>query len=165
MGLGMGCLTSRILLQIACSYKCQFWTKVYAFLQGWSLKFKEWLAKYKGYLMYQIPMKILKHHEIPNLIHRTWRFIPQKGAEKLIKDDGWIMQIVKIAILKLRIFSVRYHFRLLAFASTSEYFYCWHREILPKMLRGKWCQVLQKHCSTILRFVLTNHMYIADRLI
>ena len=36
--------------------------------------------------------------------------------------------------------------------------------VLPKGLSGKWCQDLQKPCSIILRFVLTNHMYVYCRL-
>ena len=93
MGLRMDCLISRILLQIACSYKCQFWTKVYAFLQGWSLKFKEWLTKYKE--------RVLDVSDSNENIETPWnsklKFTEledlslKKGAEKLIKDDRWIM--------------------------------------------------------------------------
>ena len=36
----------------------------------------------------------------------------------------WI--IANTAILELRFFSERYHFKLWVFALTGEYFYCWH---------------------------------------
>ena len=45
------------------------------------------------------------------------RFIHQKGAEKLVRDE-------LAAITKFQFFSGRYHFRLLVFASSGEYFYC-----------------------------------------
>ena len=60
MELKMDYLTSRIPLQKASSYKCQFCTKVCVYLQGWALKFKWWLVN-KKYL----PTKLLKQHTIP----------------------------------------------------------------------------------------------------
>ena len=74
------------------------------------------------------------------------------------------MFVANTTILGLRIFSWRYYFRLWVFASTDENFYCWHWIALPKLLQGKWCQDLQKPCSIILHFVLTNHMYVYCRL-
>ena len=46
------------------------------------------------------------------------------------------MYVVNTAILKLRIFSGRYYFRLWVFASTGEYFYYWQWRLLPKVLQG-----------------------------
>ena len=46
------------------------------------------------------------------------------------------MYVANTAILQLRIFSRRYHFKLCVFASTGEYFYYWHRRLLPKVLQG-----------------------------
>ena len=80
------------------------------------------------------------------------RFVHEKGAEKLVKYELW-------AIIKTQIFSGRYHFRLWVFASSGEYFYCWHWRVLTKVLQGKWCQDLKRPCSIILRFTLTNHTY------
>ena len=50
------------------------------------------------------------------------RFIHQKGAEKLIKDELYV-PVANTAILNTRIFSRRCHFRLWDFASTGEHFY------------------------------------------
>ena len=52
--------------------------------------------------------------------------------------------------------------QFMGFVLTGEYFYCWHWGALPKVLEGKWCQDLQNPCSIILRFVLTNRMYIGS---
>ena len=66
------------------------------------------------------------------------------------------------AILKLRIFSGRYHFRLWVFTSTGEYFYYWHWRVLPKVLKGKWFQDLQKHYH----FTLCTHkLYVYCRMV
>ena len=46
------------------------------------------------------------------------------------------------AVLDIRIFSGRYHFRLKLFASTGEYFYYWQWQVLPGVLESKWCQDL-----------------------
>ena len=61
MELGMICLTSKILLQNVCSYKCQFCAKVCGSSKaGLSSSYDGW-AKYKEkYLMCQIPIKMLK---------------------------------------------------------------------------------------------------------
>ena len=52
-------------------------------------------------------------------------------------SQTWIMYAANTAILQLRIFSGRYHFRLWVFALTGEYFYYWHWRVLPKLLQGK----------------------------
>ena len=77
------------------------------------------------------------------------RFTYQKGPEKLLKDE-------LLAVLKFQIFNGRYHFRLWVFASSDEYFHSWHWRVLHKVLQGQWCYDLQKPCSIILRFMLTN---------
>ena len=41
-------------------------------------------------------------------------------------------------ILNIQIFSRRYHFRLWVFASTGEYFYCWHWRVLYNVLQSKY---------------------------
>ena len=110
--------------------------------------------------MCQIPIKMSKQHAIPDwslqnvkiYLSKEWRETSQR----------WIMFVANTTILEL--FSWRYYFRLWVFASTDENFYCWHWIALPKLLQGKWCQDLQKPCSIILHFVLTNHMYVYCRL-
>ena len=75
------------------------------------------------------------------------------------------MYVANTAILDVRIFIRRYHFRLWVFASTSENFYYWHWRVLPKVSQGKWWQDLLKPCSIILRFVLTNHILMINHMI
>ena len=141
--LEMHCLRSRILLQKACSYKCQFCTKVCASSR---LISQVWLMAgqniKKKYLMCQIPVTTLKQHAIPNSGLQNLKIYLSKGCRKA--SQGWIMYvcIANTAILKLRIFSGRYHFRLWVFAATGEYFYYWHWRVLPKVLQSKWCQDL-----------------------
>ena len=77
-----------------------------------------------------------------------------------------------------RIFSRRYHFRLWVFASTGEYFYYWHWQVLPNVLQRKYDAdaktfknlMLYGSYGIILCFVLTNNhityvWYIADWLV
>ena len=75
--------------------------------------------------MRQILIKMLKQHAIPNSSLHKQRFIHQKGAEKLVKDELYVFTycLANTAILDIRIFNRRYHFRLWVFASTGEYFY------------------------------------------
>ena len=72
--------------------------------------------------------------EIPWISNLTYteikRFIHEKRAEKLVKGEFW-------AILKS-------HFRLSVFASTGEYFYCWHQRVLPKVLQGNDANTFKK---------------------
>ena len=79
----MDCLTSRILLQKVCSYKCQFCTKVCAssrlvsqvhMIAGQNIK--------KKYLMCQIPIKMLKQHAIPNSSLHNLKIYSSKGCRK-----------------------------------------------------------------------------------
>ena len=120
MELGIDCLTPRILLQKVCSYKCQFCTKVSAssrlvsqvhMMTGQNIK--------KKYLMCQIPIKMLKQHAIPNSSLHNLKIYSSKGCRKTSKSKDEFMY----AILNIRIFSRRYHFRLRVFASTGECFY------------------------------------------
>ena len=74
--------------------------------------------------MYQIPIKMLKQHAIPNSslqnlkIYSLEKLLCKEGAEQLLCSYA-----ANTAILKLRIFSGRYHFRLWVFVSTGEYFH------------------------------------------
>ena len=54
-------------------------------------------------------------------VRRTQIFIHQKGVENLAKDE--FMYVANTAILELRIFSGRCHFRLWDFSSTGDKFY------------------------------------------
>ena len=84
---------------------------------------------------------------LPN-IKGTFGHGASKGCRKT--NQRWIMYVANSTILELPTSTGRYHFRLRVFASTGEYFYCWHWRVLPKVLQGKWCQDLQKPCSIIL---------------
>ena len=142
MELEMDFLTSRIILEKVCSYKCQFCTKVYAssrlvsqvhMMAGQNIK--------KKYLMCQIPNKMLKEHAIPNSSLHNIKMYSSKGCRK--SNQIWIICMYSIllantAILNIQIFSSRYHFRLCVFASTDEYFYYWHWRVLPNVLQSKW---------------------------
>ena len=86
----MDCLTSRILLQKVCSYKCQFCTKVCAssrlvsqvhMIAGQNIK--------KKYLMCQIPIKMLKQHAIPNSSLHNLKIYSSKGCRKT--SQRWII--------------------------------------------------------------------------
>ena len=48
-------------------------------------------------------------------------------------SQKWIMYAASTAILELRFFSERYHFRLWVFPSTGEYFNCWHRYVMTHL--------------------------------
>ena len=111
----MDCLTSRILFseifqlqisvlhQIVCIFKAD--------LSGLS----DDCTKYKATVPdVSNPNQNIERACISKLkftVHK--RFIHQKDAEKLVKDELW-------AITKFRISSGRYHFRLLVFASSGE---------------------------------------------
>ena len=47
-------------------------------------------------------------------VYITQRFILQKGTEKLVKDEYMLLAtyLANTAVLNIRIFSRRYHFRL-----------------------------------------------------
>ena len=138
----MDYLTLRILLQKACSCKFQFCTNVCAssilvfqvhMMVGQNIK--------KKYQMCQIHIKILKQHAIPNSSSDNVKIYSSKGCRKT--SQRWIICMqANTAIVNLRIFSGRYHFRLWVFASTGVYFYYWHWRVLPKVLQSKWCQDL-----------------------
>ena len=116
----------------------------------------------KKYLMCYIPIKILKQYAIPNSSLQNLKIYSSKGSRKTCQN--WIMYVANTAILEHRFFNEGCCFRLWVFASTSKYFYYWDWRVLLQVLRGKWCQDLQKPCSIILRFVLTNHIYVYCRL-
>ena len=128
----MDCLTSRILLQKVCSYKRQFCTKASQVYMMAVQKCK------KKYLMHQIPIKMLKKHGIPNSSLHNLKIYSSKGCRKT--SQRWIIctYLTRTAILNIRIFSRRYHFRLWVFASTDEYFYYWHWRVLPNVSESKY---------------------------
>ena len=121
----MDCLTSWMLSQKASSYKCQFCTKecassrlisqVYV-MAGQNIK--------KKTLMGQISIKMFKQYAIPNSGLQNLKIYSSKEGRKA--SQKWNMYVANTAILKPRIFSERYHFRLWVFASIGEYIYCWH---------------------------------------
>ena len=152
MELEMDCLTSRLQVSVIHQSMCIFRAGIWSPSDGW--------AKYKE----KVPDVSDSNQNVETTCNSKFkftelkRFINEKGTETIVTDDLW-------AILKFQIFSWIYHFRLWVFALTGEYFCCWHWRVLPKLLTGKWCQDLEKPCSIILRFVLTNHIYIEDWLI
>ena len=140
----MDCLTSRMLLQKICSYKCQFYTKVCAssrlvsqvhMIAGQNIK--------KKYLMCQIPIKMLKQHAIPSSSLHNLDIYSSKGCRKT--SQKWIIcsYVANTAIPNIRIFSWRYHFRLWVFASTGKYFYTTDTdEYYPMRYKVNGCQDL-----------------------
>ena len=126
MELEMDCLTSRKPFQKVCSYECQFCTKVCAYsslvfqvhmMAGQNIK--------KKYLMCQSPIKMWKQHAIPNSnLHDLKKDLftkrLQKNYSKMNDYKCTYEYLANTAILNIRIFSRRYHFRLWFFASTSE---------------------------------------------
>ena len=84
---------------------------------------------------------MLKQDAIPISSLTELKDLVIKRVQKI--SQRWIMCIANIAILELRIFSGRYHFR---FTSTGEKFYCWRWLVLPKVSQGKWFQDLQRPC-------------------
>ena len=116
----------------------------------------------KKYLVCQIPIKMLKTHAIPNSCLHNLKICSSKLCRKT--SQRCIMYVANSKIVELWIFSGRHHFSLWIFASTCEYFYCWHWRVLLKVLQGKWCQDLQKPCSIISCFMLTNDMDVYCRL-
>ena len=140
----MDCLTLRILLQNVCSYKCRFCSKVCAssrlvsqvhMIPGQNIK--------KKYLMCQIPIKMLTQHAIQDSSLHNLKIYWSKGCVKTsqsLKMNYITIHVAKpnTAILNIRIFSRRDHFRLWVFVSTGEYFYYWHWRVLTNVLQSKW---------------------------
>ena len=62
--------------------------------------------------MCQILIKILNNKQFQTQVYITLRLIHQKGAEKLVKDVDELSYLANTAIINIRIFSRRYHFRL-----------------------------------------------------
>ena len=124
----MGCLTSRMLLRRAWNHKCQFCTKVCA-----SSRLVSQVSVMAGQniKMCQIPIKMLKQRTIPNSSLQSLKIYSSKCCRKT--SQRWICTYVaNTRVLRLRIFSGRYHFISWVFASTGEYFYYWHWKVLPK---------------------------------
>ena len=85
----MDCLTSRILFQKVCSYKCQFCTKLCVssrqvsqvqMVAGQNIK--------KKYLMCQISIKMLKQYAISNSSLHNLKIYSSKGCRKT--SQRWI---------------------------------------------------------------------------
>ena len=87
----MDCLTASRLLQKIYSYKCQFCTKVWAsskaglsssyHVDGWA-KYKEKVPDVSD------PTENVQNNMQPQTqVYITYRFIYQKGAEKLVKNE------------------------------------------------------------------------------
>ena len=100
MELEIDCLTSRILLQKASNYKCQFCTKICAssrlvsqipMITGHNIK--------KKYLMCQIPIKMLKQHAIPNSSLQNLKIYSSKGCRKTSQRSIVYMSVANTAIL------------------------------------------------------------------
>ena len=138
MELETDCLTSTRLLQNVCGYKCQFCTNVWAScnLQGWSLKFICFMMagqNVKKSTCVRSLSKCWNNMQLQTQVYITWRFIHQKGAEKLVKDEYMYYVATYLAntgVLNIQIFSRRHHI------------YYWHWRILPSVLQRKWCQDL-----------------------
>ena len=71
--------------------------------------------------MCQMPIKMLKQHAIPNSSLHNLEIYSSKGCRKTSQSKDEFIP-ANTAILNIRIFSRRYHFRLWVFASTGEYF-------------------------------------------
>ena len=65
----------------------------------------------KNYLMCQIPIKMLKQHAIPNSVLHNLKIYSSKGCRKTSQIKVK-MNLLTLAILNIRIFSRRYHFKL-----------------------------------------------------
>ena len=92
-----------------------------SFTDNWQLKMSVlWLGKTnvkKKYLMCQIPIKMLKQHATPNSSLQNVKIYSSKGCRKT--SQRWIYvasylatYLTNTAVLNIRIFSRRYHFRL-----------------------------------------------------
>ena len=88
----------------------------------------------KKYLMCQIPIKMLKQEATPNSSLHNLKIYLSKGCRKTSQRSITCMYLANTAVLNIRIFCRRYHFRLWVFASTGEYFYCWHWRVLRSVL-------------------------------
>ena len=75
----------------------------------------------KKYLMYKIPIKMLRQHAVPNSSLYGLKIYSSKGCRKASQICN-CMYLADTAILNIRIFQQRYHFRLCVFASTGKYF-------------------------------------------
>ena len=71
----------------------------------------------------------------------------------------WIY-LANTAILNIRIFSWRFHFRLWVFTSTGEYFYCWHWRVLHDVLQSKYDANTFNNFVYILFYALTSQIII-----
>ena len=117
--LEMDFLTSRRLLQKIAAKNVSSLHQSMSIFQGWSLKLIWWLGKInvkKKYLMCQIPIKMLKQHATPNSSLHNLKIYSSKGCRKTsqrwIYVASYLANLANTAVLNIRIFSRRYHFRL-----------------------------------------------------
>ena len=92
--------------------------KAWAFSKA-GLKFIWWLGKKnvkKKYLMCQIPIKMLKQHATPNSSWYNLKTYSSKGCRKTSQRRVYVAShlanLANTAVLNIRIFSRKYHFRL-----------------------------------------------------
>ena len=108
----------RRLLQKICSYKCQFCTKVWASSKaGLTSSYDGWAKCKEKVPVCQITIKMLKQHATPNSSLHNLKIYSSKGCRKT--SQRWIYvasyvatYLANTAVLSIRIFSRRYHFRL-----------------------------------------------------
>ena len=97
---------------------------------------------------------MLKQYATPTLSLHNLKIYSSKGCRKT--SQRWIYvasyvarylptYLVNTAVVNVQIFSRRYHYRLWVFASTGEYIYYWHWQVLPSVLQSKWYPDLASH--------------------
>ena len=79
---------------------------------------------------------MLKQNAILKSSLHNVKIYSSEGCRKT--NQRWIIciYVANTAILNDWNFSRRYHFILLVFASTAEYFYYWYWRVLPKVLQS-----------------------------
>ena len=137
----MDCLTSRRLFQNVCCYKCQLQilhqrmsifrssrhVSQFHVMAGKNVK--------KKYPMCQMPIKLLKQEATPNSSLHNLKISLSKRCIKTSQRWIYVARLsatsyrANTAILNIRIFSKRYHFRLKVFASTGECISYWYWQV------------------------------------
>ena len=99
-----------------------------------------WTAEY---LVCQIPIKMLKLHAIPNSSLHNLKIYSSRGCRKTSQRCRWIRYLANTTILNIRIFSRRYHLRLLALLrlvnnftfDSGEYYTMCYKVNMPRPLK------------------------------
>ena len=112
------------------------------------------------YLVCQIPIEMLKLNAIPNSSLHKLKSYSWKGCRKTSQRCRWIRYLANTAILNILFCSRRYHFRLWVFASTGEYFYCWHWRVLHNVLQSKYDAKTFKNIVYMLFYALNSQIII-----